>query len=213
MKKRTKLTTAILLAVSVNVSYGGENCLPPDVGSKQTPMDVFRCFQRVLDAQKKQIAELDAISVSSSGNVAIGTPLSSRTQIGAPTPTEKFEINGGVIIFGDVESWPTLMTINGHPKTGAMKFTTMWDGFHFDTGEAPNALYIHQDGRVGIATTDPTEKLQVNGNIKANAFKTGDIFFEKDGKTLWQMFEDEQGLYVKHIKTDKTYRLMLEEVK
>jgi hypothetical protein len=30
-------------------------------------------------------------------------------------------------------------------------------------------------------------------------------FFEKDGETLWQMFEDEHGLYVKHLKTGKTY--------
>ncbi|MDM8558330.1 C-type lectin domain-containing protein [Candidatus Parabeggiatoa sp. HSG14] len=58
MKKRTKLITTILLAVSVNVSYGGENCLPPDVGSKQTPMDVFRCFQRVFDAQQDKIQAL-----------------------------------------------------------------------------------------------------------------------------------------------------------
>jgi hypothetical protein len=104
------------------------------------------------------------------------------------------------------------MTINGNPKTGAMKFTTRWDGFHFDTGETPNAFYIHQEGRVGIGTTSPTEKLQVNGNVKANAFKTGDIFFEKDGETLWQMFEDEYGLYVKQIKTGNIYRLMLEKV-
>jgi hypothetical protein len=65
---------------------------------------------------------------------------------------------------------------------------------------------------VGIGTTTPTEKLQVNGNIKATAFKTGDIFFEKDGETLWQMFEDENGLYLKQLKTGKTFRLMLEEI-
>jgi hypothetical protein len=68
------------------------------------------------------------------------------------------------------------------------------------------------NSKVGIGTSTPTEKLEVNGNVKATAFKTGDIFFEKDGQTLWQMFEDENGLYLKQIKTGKTYRLMLEEM-
>jgi len=236
MRKRAKLTTAIFLAASVNVSYGGENCLPPDAGMNN-PMKIFECFQGMLDTQQQQIGKLtaenqsqqkqiaalkkenqslrqktDAISVSSNGNVVIGTPLSSRTQISGSIPTEKFEINGGIIIFGDTGNWPTLMTINGNQKTGAMKFKTMWDGFHFDTGHTPNAFYIHEDGRVGIGITTPTEKLEVSGNIKANAFNTGDIFFEKDGKTLWQMFEDEHGLYVKHIKTGIVYRLMLEKI-
>jgi hypothetical protein len=67
-------------------------------------------------------------------------------------------------------------------------------------------------GKVGIGTTTPTEKLEINGNVKANAFKTGDIFFEKDGQTLWQMFEDEYGLYVKHLKTGETYRFVLKKV-
>jgi len=65
---------------------------------------------------------------------------------------------------------------------------------------------------VGIGTTTPSEKLEVNGNVKASAFKTGDIFFEKGGETLWQMYEDEKGLYLKQIKTGKTFRLMLEEI-
>jgi hypothetical protein len=77
-----------------------------------------------------------------------------------------------------------------------------------------DGLTIRPDNSyVGIGTTTPTEKLEVKGNIKTNAFTTGDIFFQKDGQTLWQMFEDEKGLYLKQLKTGKTYRLMLEEIK
>jgi hypothetical protein len=77
-----------------------------------------------------------------------------------------------------------------------------------------DGLTIRPDNsNVGIGTTNPTEKLEVKGNIKTAAFTTGDIFFQKDGQTLWQMFEDEKGLYLKQLKTGKTYRLMLEEIK
>ena len=59
MRKRAKLTTAIFLAASVNVSYGGENCLPPDAGMNN-PMKIFECFQGMLDAQQQQIGKLTA---------------------------------------------------------------------------------------------------------------------------------------------------------
>ena len=59
MRKRAKLTTAIFLAASVNVSYGGENCLPPDAGMND-PMKIFECFQGMLDTQQQQIGELTA---------------------------------------------------------------------------------------------------------------------------------------------------------
>jgi hypothetical protein len=234
MKKRTKLQAAILAALASS-SYANDSCLM-DVENKD-PLEVFQCFDAKLNTQQNRIAELergnqrldrqqyriaelekenlrlrqktDAINVSSNGNVAIGRHLPYRVP---NVPVEKLEVNGGILIFGDVGNWPVLMTINGNPKTGAMKFTTRWDGFHFDTGETPNAFYINQNGRVGIGTTAPSEKLQVNGNVKANAFRTGDIFFEKDGETLWQMFEDEHGLYVKHLKTGETYRFVLEKV-
>ncbi|MDM8560674.1 hypothetical protein [Candidatus Parabeggiatoa sp. HSG14] len=84
MKKPTKLISTILLAMSVNVSYGGENCLPPDVGSKQTPMDVFRCFQRVIDAQQSRIDEL------ATGNLNLKTELE---QLKQKLPNQKLPAN------------------------------------------------------------------------------------------------------------------------
>ncbi|MDM8558333.1 hypothetical protein [Candidatus Parabeggiatoa sp. HSG14] len=131
MKKRTKLITTILLAVSVNVSYGGENCLPPDVGSKQTPMDVFRCFQRVFDAQQNRIDEL------ATGNLNLKIELE---QLKQKLPNQKLPANTencsaeqkGQIAFDDTYArlcnginWQIMDARNPKPvlKASAKKYT------------------------------------------------------------------------------------------
>jgi len=58
MKKRTKLTTALLLAVAVNSSYATERCFPP-VGEIPTLPEVLECFQNVVDTLQKRVAELE----------------------------------------------------------------------------------------------------------------------------------------------------------
>jgi hypothetical protein len=69
------------------------------------------------------------------------------------------------------------------------------------------------DGNVGIGTLEPTEKLEVEGKVKAWGYITGDITFQKDDQKLWRMFEDEDGLYLENLKTSKVYRFILQEVK
>ena len=265
MRKRAKLTTAIFLAASVNVSYGGENCLPPDAGMND-PMKIFECFQGMLDTQQQQIAELkeenqrlrqktDVISVDN-GKVTIsvgkhelleisrtmsnhqGIYVRSLKVLGSDDKNQNYgdsTIYGGLRLEGD--KWHTAQSmgpiLSFHPKfpnsdDNRHYYFALGDTHNNRNGVAKNDfvvfswqsggtshvqnLVLKANGNVGIGTAKPTEKLQVSGNIKANAFNTGDIFFEKDGKTLWQMFEDEQGLYVKHIKTGNVYRLMLEKI-
>jgi hypothetical protein len=74
-------------------------------------------------------------------------------------------------------------------------------------------IAVQQDGNVGIGLTSPGYKLDVDGDIQAEAYHAGDIFFQKDGEKLWRMFEDEQGLYVESLKTGKKYSFMLQEIK
>jgi hypothetical protein len=227
MTKRLKLKTALLLAAAANVSYASESCVPPKKG--QTPLEVLECLQKGLDTltaktekQQKRIAELekenealrqktDAISVSGS-NVGIGTK----------NPGAKLEVHGQgakILIQADTVNQDNYAGIIFDEGDGGRHFEIRADGVSgAGSGrlriipKSGSEVVILRTGNVGIGTTAPSEKLEVAGNIKATAFKTGDIFFEKDGETLWQMFEDENGLYLKQIKTGKTYRLMLEEM-
>jgi hypothetical protein len=65
---------------------------------------------------------------------------------------------------------------------------------------------------VGIGTEDPDYELDVEGDVQAHGFITGDITFQKDDQKLWRMFEDEDGLYVESLKTGKVYEFVLKEV-
>jgi len=47
--------------------------------------------------------------------------------------------------------------------------------------------------------------------VQGYAYHTGDIFLQKDGKKLWRMFEDEDGLYLENLKTGKIYSFVLKE--
>jgi len=47
--------------------------------------------------------------------------------------------------------------------------------------------------------------------VQAYGYNTGDIIFQKDGKKLWRMFEDEAGLYLENLNTGKIYSFVLRE--
>lgn len=68
------------------------------------------------------------------------------------------------------------------------------------------------DGNVGIGKTDPEHELDVEGYVQAHGYYTGDITFQKEGRGLWRMFEDEEGLYLENLRTGKVYRFLLQEV-
>jgi len=197
MKPHSKLKTALFLAAAANMTYASESCFPPKSG--QTPLEVLECFQNVQDAQQKRITELEKENQALLQIISVSG--------------KSLELNGIVNQLYNAGNEFYSIRLKRSGASGSLGYPDIYGGGTLTlAGKVSGDGVIAINSKVGIGTLTPTETLEVNGNVKATAFKTGDIFFEKDGQTLWQMFEDENGLYLKQIKTGKTYRLMLEEI-
>lgn len=98
---------------------------------------------------------------------------------------------------------------NANPDDFGMAFTVTTRS---SSNVFTEGLRITGDAKVGIGTTNPQDKLHVAGNVRAQDFVTGDLTFKKDGKPLWRMYEEQDGLYLENIVTSKRYRLSMQEV-
>jgi hypothetical protein len=88
----------------------------------------------------------DALVVLKNGKVGIGTS----------EPAEKLEVTGTVKaekFVGDGSGLTNLPSLNGNSLEAA-------------DGDPKEAVYVDKEGKVGIGTTSPSEKLEVNGDIK-----------------------------------------------
>ncbi len=97
--------------------------------------------------------------------------------------------NSGALVFGD--------EVQKQPRMWIEKTKTVIE---------PNSA------NVGIGTSNPTQKLEVNGYVKAKGYITGDMVFQQNGQTLWTMSEQPDGLYLKSALTGKLYKLQMTEV-
>jgi hypothetical protein len=96
-------------------------------------------------------------------------------------------------------------------KLANSEITDNYDGkLHIRSGY--NTVTFDGPDYVGIGTTSPQYKLDVEGYVQAYGYFTGDIVFQKNREKLWKMFEDEDGLYLENLKTGKVYRFILQEV-
>ena len=100
-----------------------------------------------------------------------------------------------------------------NPSTeGDLKFVIPNQGNVIFHKQDVGIFRITSRGNVGIWERDPQYRLDVNGEVQALAYHTGDIFFQKDGVKLWRMFEDEFGLYVENLLSGKVYTFVLQEL-
>ncbi len=240
MKKPAKLHAAILAALASS-SYADDTCLPPDAGSK-SPLEVFQCFEAKLSGQQLQMGELAAANQNQLLRIAELEKANQKLRRAMQTHSLTVEQPNEILASKLPSAKFSVRQISGEPEYGhpdinyaieindrsggssagaALKFSTA-NGtganiyFQAHGANEGGGLYFQTSPDYkGLATRMAILRngnVQVNGNVKATAFKTGDIFFEKDGKTLWQMFEDEHGLYVNHLKTGHTYRFVLEKI-
>ena len=127
----------------------------------------------------------ERMTITTDGNIGIGTtsperPLHIYPKIGAP----------GI-----------QMT---HPD-GGMEWEILTDAAHdrFEIGttdDAKRLVILSNNGNVGIGTTDPTEKLEVEGNVKAHSFIT-------DGLCV---FQENGSLYLENLTTGQVSKIFLE---
>jgi hypothetical protein len=159
--------------------------------------------------------------VKQNGNVGIGTT----------EPEGILEVAGDLSVAGDAGIIVhNISTVNNNADairivddaTGQIRYrNTVGHQFGVDpsgnpsyyfTNDGSNSYLNANGGNVGIGTTEPQHKLDVEGYVQAHGYYTGDIVFQKDGSNRWRMFEDEKGLYLENLSTGEVYRFVLEKV-
>ena len=113
----------------------------------------------------------------------------------------------------DADRAHTYMAANAGTSNARVSLGFQQIGDPSPSGYAPMLTVVkcHRQ-RPASAQPDPSEVLEVNGNVRADQFLTGDIVFHKGDKPVWRMYEDEKGLYVQSLTTDKNYALVFEEL-
>jgi hypothetical protein len=118
------------------------------------------------------------------GSLTIQNALTVNGKVGIGTTTPEGALDVKASDSSD-PSWITGVSIRARKDVGSVEFRATWDGFLFNTGDpaGANALYIRQDGNIGIGTTNPTYKLEVAGDVKVSSIhsKPKVFSFKVDG--------------------------------
>ena len=91
--------------------------------------------------------------------------------IGTVNPEEKLHIMGNLRV--DDGEYQSLGPVVLHPDTD----NSGDDSIQFLNSTEEEIMRIHTDGNVGIGTANPTEKLEVNGTVKATSFTSSAASF------------------------------------
>ena len=92
--------------------------------------------------------------------------------------------------------------------------TGAYRDFVFDYSDGAvksEVMRLKPSGNVGIGVAEPTERLEVAGNVKADAFVTSALVFQEAGENPLRLSLVGGGLYLKDLRTGKASRVFLEE--
>lgn len=145
------------LAIAATGGNGGGNTL--DQAYDQGGAGAGRRI--IADAGAVDIAGADGLTVN--GKVGIGTTV----------PGEKLDVKGNVKIGVDTQIFGLGVDQGSKITTGRAGMviqidsdSNQTDAFNVQRGDGTSLLYVISNGFVGIGTTDPREKLVVNGNVR-----------------------------------------------
>ena len=134
--------------------------------------------------------------------------------IGINTPNSKLDVNGDILYSGNASSQFQITSVSdnillnmiktstssvnaqilfdgyGAPiDQGQIRFFTRWDPSTGGAGSLDHVMSIMETGNVGIGTTNPSEKLVVNGSIKITDGTQGNgkiLTSDATGKATWE---------------------------
>ena len=99
----------------------------------------------------------ETMVITHSGNIGIGTT----------SPSEKLEVNGIIRINSSANDKIIFNSSNSYPNT-FIDYNSV--GFRFFDAVNGESMVITNNGRLGIGTSSPTERLEVNGSIKVGSY-------------------------------------------
>ncbi len=141
----------------------------------------------------------------SGGSLNIGDGLS----VPAPGPNFVIQRDSDAQIYIDNNDNIGLNTGEGAAARLHVVNAGIGDSFKVDDSVPDETPFvIDAEGNVGVGTSKPAQKLDVEGYVEAHGYYTGDIIFRKDDENLWRMFEDEEGLYIEDLRTKETSKVL-----
>lgn len=151
-----------------DTTTGGNTWLTSRIASiTESNSDILPDASLVFYTGKNTKDIIEKMRITSNGNVGIGTS-SPSTQLSVQTATNNSIISirskddkYAAVTFGDSKSY----------KSGQIQYHNIGNSMRFFTGEDSNnnsaeRVRITSNGNVGIGTSSPSEKLDVNGNLK-----------------------------------------------
>jgi len=106
----------------------------------------------------------ERMRITSAGNVGIGTT----------SPNGKLHVYGGRLVLDNIATAQTAIQFNSAGSEKIVMYRpTSTEDFRIYTPAAGDAFTLLQSGNVGIGTTSPQQKLDVNGNIGLSGNGTG----------------------------------------